>query len=125
MLKPEGRLFLSTSNRLCPIDIGHGHHYNKITDFFVQKTGVPLTIPWHKRNFVLSYNDIHRLLLATKYYDSFEMRKATASGYLSFSKTENHLIKSIVEKYLRIVDMSFLRTSPLNPLLLIEIVKAN
>ena len=44
MLKNNGKLLVSTSNRLFPIDLGHGHHYTKLTDFF-SKLGIRLTIP--------------------------------------------------------------------------------
>ena len=125
MLKPGGRLLLSTSNRLCPLDIGHGHHYSRLTATVVRKTKIPLTIPWHKQNFVVSRGDIVRLLQATKYRSRYLIRTVTASGYLAYSRIDHAFIKQIMERYLRLTSVPFLRASFLSPLLIVEIEKTS
>ena len=124
MLKPAGRLLMSTSNRLCPLDIGHGHHYSRLTDIVVRKTRVPLTIPWHQRNFVLSRGDIGRLLQATRYRSRSLIRVVPVSGYLAYSRIDRAFIRQAVERYLKLISLPFLRASFLSPLLIIEIEKA-
>ncbi len=44
-LKPGGRLLVSTSNRLCPIDVGHAHHYTWLGNLISEKARINLTVP--------------------------------------------------------------------------------
>ncbi len=123
MLKPAGRLLLSTSNRLCPFDIGHGHYYSRTTAAVVRRTKIPLTIPWHRQNFVVSLGDVERLLQATKYRSRHLTRTVPASGYLAYSRTDRAFIKRLLERYLNLISGPFLRASFLSPLLIVEIEK--
>jgi SAM-dependent methyltransferase len=123
MLKPGGRLFLSTSNRLCPIDIGHWHSYTWLTDFVVRKTRIPLTVPWHRQNFVLSWGDLARLLQATRYRDGCRVKRLPVAGYLAYSRVDSVLVKLLVDVFMNLVSLPLLRASPLNPLLVVEIQK--
>jgi SAM-dependent methyltransferase len=125
MLKPAGRLLISTSNRLCPLDIGHGHHYSRLTDVIVRRTKIPLTLPWHKRNFVVSYGDMVRLLQATKYRGSYLMRPIPASGYLAYSRVDTSFVRFVVNAYMTLMSLPSLRTSFFNPLLIVEIEKTS
>ena len=125
MLKPKGRMLLSTSHRLCPLDPGHGHHYTWLTNFVVQKTGVNLTVPWHKKNFVLAWNDVVRMLAATRYRERYEMKRLPVRRYLAHSRVGvNHaLIKHSIDAVMSVVSLPLLRASPLNPVFVVEIQK--
>ena len=123
MLKPAGRLLISSSNRLCPLDIGHGHHYNRLTAAVVRRTKIPLTIPWHKQNFVVSLSDIERLLQATRYGGRSRIGAFPTSGYLAYSRSDQAYVKSMMEIYLKLASLPLWRTSGLNPLLIVEIKK--
>ena len=125
MLKPGGRMLLSTSNRLCPLDIGHGHHYTRLTDFVVSKTRIPLTIPWHPKNFVLAWSDVIRLLQTTRYKDRYVMKRLPVAGYLAFSRVGNVMAKRCIDAFMTVVNLPVLRSSPINPILVVEIVLKN
>lgn len=61
MVKPGGFLILTSSNRLCPFDFGHVHSYNIIGRLVGRFGRLGVTLPWHKKNFLMSMGDIGRL----------------------------------------------------------------
>ena len=116
MLRDSGRLFLSTSNRLCPVDIGHAHRYCRLTEE-AARFGVNLTLPWHPRNFVLSCGDIKRLVQRSRVADRIRVRSVSSRGYLAFSsRVRARRLKDAVNAYMSVVNLPLLRTSPANPL---------
>jgi SAM-dependent methyltransferase len=116
MLREGGRLFLSTSNRLCPVDIGHMHRYSRLTES-VGRLGVPLTLPWHPGNFVLSYGDIRRLVRRSRVACRVRVRTVSPGGYLAFSsRTRARWVRGAANAYMSVVGLPALRTSPANPL---------
>jgi SAM-dependent methyltransferase len=116
MLREGGRLFLSTSNRLCPVDIGHMHRYSRLTEG-VGRLGVPLTLPWHPRNFVLSCRDIERLVRRSRLAGRVRVRAVSPRGYLAFSsRPRARGIRGAINAYMSVVSLPILRTSPANPL---------
>ena len=125
MLKPGGRMLLSTSHRLCPLDPGHGHHYTWFTNFVLRKTGIGLAVPWDKRNFVLSRNDVGRLLAATPYHNRYLMRRLPVRNYLAHSRFASNraFTRRCVDAYMALVSLPILLASPLNPVLVLEIQK--
>jgi SAM-dependent methyltransferase len=122
---PGGELLLTTSNRLCPYDPGHGHHYHPVTDFVVKRTGIRLSVPWHKKNFVPSFGDMVRWLEGTRYKGRLEIRAMSTHRYPQFSAGRNQsFVKKILDAYLWIINgIPGLRTSPLNPLLIVYVRK--
>jgi 2-polyprenyl-3-methyl-5-hydroxy-6-metoxy-1,4-benzoquinol methylase len=126
MLKPGGRMLLSTSHRLCPVDPGHGHHYTWLTNFVFGKTGITLTVPWHKKNFVLSRGDVVRLLAATRYRDRYLIKRLPVRNYLAHSRVAaNHvLLKRCIDACMAVANLPLLIASPLNPVLVVEIRKS-
>jgi len=60
LLRPGGLLLLCGPNRLFPFDFQHGDHQYGVLGPL--KRSVPalrhITIPWHKRNFLVSYGDM-------------------------------------------------------------------
>ncbi len=125
MLKPGGRMLVSTSHRLCPIDPGHGHHYTWFTDFVVRKTGISLTVPWHEKNFVLAWNDVVRMLDATHYRNRYVMKRLPVRNYLAHSRigANNMLAKRCIDAVMSVLSLPFLIGSPLNPVFVVEIRK--
>lgn len=126
MLKPGGRMLVSTSHRLCPLDPGHGHHYTWLTQFVLQKTGITLAVPWHEKNFVLSRGDLVRLLAATRYRNRYFMKRLPVRNYLAHSRVgANHaFLKRCIDAHMAIVSLPLLIASPLNPVLVVEIRKS-
>ena len=126
MLKPGGRLFLSTSNRACPVDVGHTHHYTRITDFCGRKLHLPLTAPWHSRNFVWSFGDVSRLLSASKYRGQCVLEAVSTAGYPAHARHAERARwrERLAGHFLEWVNVPPLRTSFLNPILAVSIRKA-
>ena len=124
MLKFNGKLLITTSNRLCPIDIGHGHHYNVLTDFFIQKLKIRLTLPLSSKNFVCSFSDIRKYLDLTKYKGQYSIKALSTVNYSSNSKqNKSKIVFYLFNTYLKIVNNFILRTSFLNPILVVEVTK--
>lgn len=124
LLKENGKLLLSTSNRLCPIDVGHGHHYNSFTDFVVRKTKIRLTNPWSAANFVCSLGDIREYARHGRYKDSFDIKALPTQMYLSNSRgNKSKFLIDVVNSYLKLASVSLWRTSFINPLLVVELTK--
>lgn len=116
MLRDGGRVFLSTSNRLCPIDIGHAHRYAAVTAA-ASRLGVNLTLPWHPRNFVLSFGDIARLVERSHVGDRVSVRAVSSLGYLAFSsRAWARPLSRAVDAYMWVVNLPPLRRSPANAL---------
>ena len=125
MLKPGGRMLLSTSHRLCPLDPGHGHHYTALTRF-AQTAGITLAVPWHKKNFVLSRGDVARLLTATRYHNRYSIKRLPVRNYLAHSRvgTNHTILKKCIDAFMAVVSLPVLIASPLNPVLVLEIRKS-
>jgi SAM-dependent methyltransferase len=123
ILKPGGTLLVSTSNRACPIDIGHGHHYNRFTNFAQKKLKLAFTIPWSPKNFVCTVSDIEKYLDRGIYKGKYKIRALSTSDYPSNSKQKSKMLFSLLNTYLKIVSLGILRTSFLNPILVVEITK--
>jgi 2-polyprenyl-3-methyl-5-hydroxy-6-metoxy-1,4-benzoquinol methylase len=126
MLKPGGRMLISTSHRLCPLDPGHGHHYTWLTQFVMRETGITLTVPWHKKNFVLSRSDVVKLVAATRYRDRYSIKRLPVRNYLAHSRfgTNHPFLKRCIDGYMTVASFPVLIASPLNPVLVLEIRKS-
>jgi SAM-dependent methyltransferase len=122
LLKFNGKLLISTSNRLCPIDIGHGHDYIYNYRFFA-KTYLNLTFPLSQKNFVCSFSDISKYLDQTKYKGQYSIKALSSVNYLSNSSNRNKIAFYLFNTYLKIVNVFIFRTSFLNPILVVEITK--
>ena len=125
MLRPGGRLFLSTSNRACPLDVGHTHHYTSITDFCGRRLHLPLTVPWHRKNFVWSFGDVSRLLSASRYHGQCSVEAISTVGYPAQARRmkRDRWREQLAGHFLKVVNVPLLRTSFLNPILAVLIRK--
>jgi SAM-dependent methyltransferase len=125
MLKPGGRLFLSTSNRACFLDVGHTHHYTRFTDVLGRKLHLPLTVPWHRENFVWSFGDVSRLLEASKYREQCVVEAVSTAGYPAHARHAERARwrERLAGQFLELVNVPLLRTSFLNPILAVTIQK--
>lgn len=121
MLRPGGRVLISTSNRLFPVDVGHAHHYSKITNY-TSKYGLNLTIPWDSRNFIVSFGDLRNLLRNTEYWGQLQITQQSSYGYPSNSKNKYRVASSyLVNSFLYLFSMYPLIR--LNPILVVLITK--
>ena len=125
MVRPGGKVFLSTSNRACPLDPGHIHHYTRITDLAGRKLGLQLTVPWHEKNFVWSLGDVHRALSRSRYAGRCIAEAVSSAAYPAFARKSerSRWRQSLARTYLRAVDAPGLRTSFLNPILAVMLSK--
>ena len=131
MLKPKGSILLTVANRLFPVDPGHGHHYHWITDLFARKTRLRITIPWHSKNFLVSFKDIQKLISDAGCRNKVSIQLASSDNFLSFSSLKNYgaagnIIKGSIKSYYKAVNyFPFTRYSFLNPFLVVLIKKLN
>jgi SAM-dependent methyltransferase len=125
MLRPGGRLLLSTSNRLCPVDVGHAHHYTPLTDAASRRLRVNLAVPWDRRNFVWSFGDVERCVADTAFGEECRVEALTSVGYPTQSSgRRGALLEPLAGAWLRVANWGPLRTSPLNPILVVLITRS-
>jgi SAM-dependent methyltransferase len=117
-LKIDGVLLLTTSNRLCPIDIGHWHRYHLLGRLAPERKKFGLSIPWHKRNFLLSGKQMKTHLETAVGKGRFSMEYVETALYPSLGRA-----KSAAKPFLRVVDLPLLIGSPLNPILIVKFTK--
>jgi len=120
LLVPGGELLLTTSNRLCPIDPGHGHRYHWLGRLLRSGRKPGLSIPWSKKNFLVSYGDIKRLVEKAGGGGQFEVSCCPTADYPGISERED-MISRTVTALLRFLDLPFLRGSPFAPSLIVKI----
>lgn len=122
-LKPGGTLLLTTSNKLFPIDVGHWHSYHWFGRRLAagrRKFGVSL--PWSRRNFLLSLADFRQLVTEVAGEGSFEVSCVETANYPSLSARRD-LWSRLVAALIRFTDKPFLIGSPVAPILIIRIRK--
>jgi hypothetical protein len=107
------------------VDVGHAHHYTRLSDLAAKKTGINLTVPWDKRNFVWSLEDVVRAVSATKYGNQCTVEALSSVGYPSHSGSSRpgNLRRSVSGIFLRLANVPLWRSSPLNPILVVLISK--
>ncbi len=121
MCRPGGRLLLTSSNRLCPFDPGHGHHESPLTDALARR-GVWLANPWHPRNFLLSAGDIRRLLDETGHRGLYRMSVLPPAPFLGLTRlNQRPALKAAVSGAMAVAGLPLLRRTPLNPVLAVLI----
>ena len=119
-LKVGGSLLLTTSNKLCPIDVGHWHRYHRLGRRFASRKKPGVSIPWDRRNFLLSVGDIRSLMIEAVGASACKVEAVPAARYPSF--TERKKLMSVIGKVvLHVLDARPLRGSPLAPLLIVKI----
>lgn len=121
-LKPDGRLLLTTSNRRCLIDIGHPHKYHALGRLAARIFGGKLgpTLPWHRKNFVPSIEDIRRYVQTAFPESRVHIRALPIRNYPRVS-SEKSWRGALIRTAIRLLDNRFLRLSPLCPIVILEI----
>jgi hypothetical protein len=117
-LNPRGVLLLSTSNRLCPMDIGHWHKYHWLGRLAMNRKDFGVSLPWRKDNFLLSGTELKRLMTTAVGTGCFYMEYVNTADYPTLSGR-----KSILRPFLRLVDLPFLIGSPFSPILVVKFTK--
>ena len=72
-LKRDGSLLLTTSNRLCPLDIGHWHKYHAVGRLTPERQTFGLSLPWHQDNFLVSGSEMSELMKTSVGKEQFRM----------------------------------------------------
>lgn len=120
LLAPGGELLLTTSNRLCPLDPGHGHRYHWLGRLLRSGRKPGLSIPWSRKNFLVSYGDIKQLVEKAGGGGQFEVSCWPTADYPGISERKD-LLSRTVTALLRFLDLPFLRGSPFAPILIVKI----
>ena len=120
MLKPGGKLLLTSSNRACPLDPGHRHLYSPVTRFAIEWLGIQAALPWHPQNFLLGQNDVRRLMSTSRYRGRATFRALSVAGYPRRCGRRD-LIGRLLAAYLKVISILPLRTSALAPILACEV----
>lgn len=119
LLRSPGRLLLSSSNRLCPIDPGHQHRYSALGRLAARsKLPFGLSIPWHKDNFLYSFGQFAADVRSIA--PSAIVRTATIANYPAITASRS-LKGMVAATFLSVLDFEFLRKGPAAPLLVIVI----
>lgn len=122
VVKPGGTLLLTTSNKLCPVDVGHWHHYHWLGRTIKGRHKFGLSLPWNDRNFLLSFADIKRLVADIAGPDGFEIEYVKTANYPSISERSDFLSR-LATGLIRLSDSPLLIGSPFAPLLIVRIRK--
>lgn len=117
ILEPGGKFLLTTSNRLCPVDVGHWHKYHWLGKSLSDNHRFGLSLPWDKRNFLLSYREIKGLLAEIASEGSYDIELVPTAGLPSLRS------KPFIRYFLRLLDLPFIIGSPLSPMLAIMITR--
>jgi SAM-dependent methyltransferase len=120
VLKPNGTLLITTSNKLCPIDPGHWHRYHWLGRLCSRCEKFGLSIAWSKKNFLVSVNDVRKFVDSVAGDRRFVVSALPASRYPSVSEGTN-LKARIAKGMLAIADLPALRESALAPCIAISI----
>jgi len=123
-LKPGGSLVLVTSNKLCPIDIGHWHKYHLLGRLFSERKKFGLSIPWSKKNFLVSLNDIENFVDSLKGKKNYKIKMLETINY-PLASAKNGLWYWLVKKYISFVDKKIFRGTPLSPILIVKITNVS
>ncbi len=116
VVKPGGRIFVSSPNRLFPVDLFHGRK--------VGSYRTPLNPPW--RRFLLSAGDYRRLFLEAGC--AGPARALSIKNYWGFCRSKQELVGRLLSLPVRGLFLlgsnpltPFLRSSPLLPWIVVEI----
>jgi hypothetical protein len=121
LVQPGGFLLLTTSNKLCPIDPGHPHRYTGLGAWLFKATKLGLSVPWHRKNFLWSVNDLKRALDRSRHAGRWTLELLPVTKYPKVSGQPT-MRGALARLYLGLVSaVSLLRGSPLNPILVARI----
>ncbi len=129
--KPGGRILIACPNKSFPVDIQHGVRdaltpitlSNKVRNYIFERTGINIHPTWGKYH-LLSYSECRRLFYR-KEGSRPSFRPLPLNGYFGFTKFQNGFLKplGIFATYYVNNLPRILRSSFLNPYMLVEITK--
>ncbi|MDZ4379857.1 MAG: class I SAM-dependent methyltransferase [Parvibaculum sp.] len=122
VLAPGGVLLLTTSNRLCPVDPGHWHRYHWLGKRFAHRRKPGLSIPWSRKNFLVSLGDVRELVAQAGGQDKFDVSSYPTAFYPSLSERKDIVSKAITA-CLKLLDLAPFIGSPLAPILIVKITR--
>jgi SAM-dependent methyltransferase len=126
--KPGGRILIACPNKSFPIDIQHGPgdeltSPNRIRSWIFCKTGMNIHSVWG-RSHLLSYSEARMLFCPNRAISTFEA--LPLHGFFGFSRFQKGFLKLFARLAMFYVEHlpSIVRSSPLNPYMLVEIRKS-
>ncbi|MGB0721058.1 MAG: class I SAM-dependent methyltransferase [Gammaproteobacteria bacterium] len=119
-VKPGGALLLTTSNRLCPFDVGHGHRYHWLGNRLAGHIRGGLAIPWHPENFLVSADDTRSLLDEGVGRENYVLKLEPVVAYPGISNRKG-FVSALARAGLSILDLPPLRGSVFAPVLVMYI----
>lgn len=120
MTKSGGSLILTSSNRLCPVDVGHRHRYTALGRWFSARTGLGLSVPWSRENFLWSAGNVREALAQTRYAGRCSVELLPMKNYARATSGKG-LKAFLARAWLSTVDALSLGNTPLCPLLSVRI----
>lgn len=121
-LAPGGMFIMTTSNKLCPIDVGHWHTYHWLGRALKGRRKFGISVPWSRKNFLVSVNDVKALVKRAAESDAYDVASVPAARYPSISG-KSDIGSRIVTSVLRILDKRPFRGSFLSPVLVVKITR--
>jgi len=123
-LSPNGVLLLTTSNKLCPVDVGHWHKYHWLGRILNGRSKFGISLPWSRKNFLMSYRDVRRLVALSDASGKYRVECEPAALYPSLSERRG-LAARIAFTLLRVLDLRPFIGSAFAPLLVLRITKGD
>lgn len=120
LVRPGGFFLMTSSNRLCPIDPGHPHRYTSVGRWLFNATGLGLSVPWHKKNFLWSKRDFEDAIARTKYAGRCTVEAMQVANYPKVTASRG-LKGAFARAYLSAVSAPWLRSSALCPILVVKL----
>jgi SAM-dependent methyltransferase len=120
LLKPGGVFLITSTNRLCPIDLGHAHRYHVVGRIAHSLLGLGLTWPSHPKNPLWSVGDIRRSLTRLGILEHCTIERVPVANYPR-TASSNSLKGRIAKKALELVSHPWLLAGPFCPIIAVEI----
>lgn len=120
LLKPGGSFLITSSNKLCPIDVGHSHRYHAVGRLANELLDIGLTWPFHPKNPLWSVGDVRRSLerIGVAEYCSVELLSVANYPRVSAKASLKGRIANIG---LKAVSLPGILGGPLCPILAVEV----
>ncbi|MDO8421533.1 MAG: class I SAM-dependent methyltransferase [Parvibaculum sp.] len=122
VIAPGGVLLMTTSNKLCPIDPGHWHKYHWFGRLFPHRSKFGISLPWSKKNFLVSRRDVVRLVALAGLPGKFRVEFEKAALYPNISEKKG-VIAKLITVILKFADTKFLIGTAFSPLLVLRITR--
>lgn len=123
-LSPGGKFIMTTSNKRCPVDVGHWHNYHWLGKLLKGRRNFGISIPWSRKNFLVSIGDVKRLVERAAHGDAsvYEVSCIPAALYPGIAGKRDFGSR-LVAAVLHILDKRPFCGSFLSPVLVVAITR--